>query len=186
MSAAQINNNNRMQEIIQNIEYVFGIMLVYSIIIFITLSALLGGIFASPIYAGIYIFNKMKNNCCQEKEEKDEKDEEKDEAKDKEKDEEKDEENDEKPIIDENWCNINVKNIINYQRKSQEYHSEEEEEQSEEEEEQSEEEEVLSLKIPEYICSSKSESEEESEEDNSPNDKYSLYYKQDQVDLPEN
>ena len=165
MSAAQINNNNRMQEIIQNIEYVFGIMLVYSIIIFITLSALLGGIFASPIYAGIYIFNKMKNNCCQEKEE------EKDEGK----DEEKDEEKDEKPIIDENWCNINVKNIINYQRKCQE-------EQSEEEEEQSEEEEILSLKIPEYTCSSKS----ESEEDNSPNDKYSLYYKQDQVDLPEN
>ena len=167
MSTTQTNielNNNRMNEINKTVEHIFSYILLYSVIIFTILSTILGGVIACPIYAAIYIFNKVKSNmqtsdihkleACLESETNLDSD-------------------SKKPIIDKNWCNINVKNIINYQRKSQE------EEQSEEEEEQSEE--ILSLKIPEYTCSSKS----ESEEDNSQNDKYSLHYNQPHVDLLE-
>lgn len=197
MSASEINielnNNNRMQEIIKNIDYIFGIIIYYSIIILTMLSVLLGGIFACPIYAAIYIFNKLEDKCLKKKEVEDKID----------TDVEQDQ--DKKPIIDDNWCNISEKNIINYQRKTYEKEYNESEEEDDEEDDKSEaeeddeeeaeaeddkseaESEILSLKMPECTCSSDSESESESEsEDTSPNDKYSLCYKEDQVDLTQN
>ena len=198
MSTTQTNNielnNKRMEEIMKNVEHIFGYVLIYSVMIFTILSALLGGIFACPIYAAIYIFNKLEdkylhlctsktpsksadlsdkcNSFCESLHvlEKCEGVEDKSETDDEE------QEQDKNPIIDDKWCNISVKNIINYQRKTED---------EEEEDEEEEDEEILSLKIPEYTCSSKTESEKESE-DNSPNDKYSLHYNQDQVDLHEN
>ena len=102
MSIPQTNfeNNNRMSELTKNINDIFGYILLYSVIIFTALSALLGGIVVYPIYGAIYIFNKIRTECCTsvaaeaeaEAETKPEK----------------------KPIIDENWCNVSVKNIINY------------------------------------------------------------------------
>lgn len=106
MSIPQTNfeNNNRMSELTKNINDIFGYILLYSVIIFTALSALLGGIVVYPIYGLIYIFNKIRTECCKSAaqneivaneipaETKPEK----------------------KPIIDENWCNVSVKNIINY------------------------------------------------------------------------
>ena len=102
------NNNSRMSELTKNINYIFGYVLLYSLIIFTTLSAVFGGVVVYPIYAVICIINKIREqveaviNCCKSAEQVDvnltdvnltvEK----------------------KPIIDENWCNISVKNIINY------------------------------------------------------------------------
>ena len=102
MSIPQTNfeNNNRMSELTKNINDIFGYILLYSVIIFTALSALLGGIVVYPIYGAIYIFNKIRETCC------------KSEAAEAEAEAEIVPEK--KPIIDENWCNISVKNIINY------------------------------------------------------------------------
>jgi hypothetical protein len=60
MSIPQTNfeNNNRMSELTKNINDIFGYILLYTVIIFTALSALLGGIVVYPIYGLIYIFNK--------------------------------------------------------------------------------------------------------------------------------
>ena len=108
MSIPQTNfeNNNRMSELTKNINDIFGYILLYSVIIFTALSALLGGIVVYPIYGLIYIFNKIRENCCTSANEIP--------------NEIPDEIPDEiapekKPIIDENWCNVSVKNIINFE-----------------------------------------------------------------------
>ena len=102
MSQSNIELNNKMSQIIPKIEYCFGMILVYSIIIFVTLSALFGGVILSPIYAFIFLINKIRNVFT------------------------KPEKNNlkeeppkkiiivKKPLIDETWCNISVKNIIDY------------------------------------------------------------------------
>ena len=104
MSTPQTNfeNNNRMSELTKNINDIFGYILLYSVIIFTALSALLGGIVVYPIYGAIYIFNKIRETCC------------KSEAAEAEAEAEAEIVPEKKPIIDENWCNISVKNIINY------------------------------------------------------------------------
>ena len=100
MSIPQTNfeNNNRMSELTKNINDIFGYILLYSVIIFTTISALFGGIIVYPIYGVIYIFNKIRSAAQNEIVA---------------------EENEittvKKPIIDENWCNISVKNIINFE-----------------------------------------------------------------------
>ena len=102
MTQSNIELNNKMSQIIPKIEYCFGMILVYSIIIFVTLSALFGGVILSPIYAFIFLINKIRNVFT------------------------KPEKNNlkeeppkkiiivKKPLIDETWCNISVKNIIDY------------------------------------------------------------------------
>ena len=102
MSQSNIELNNKMSQIIPKIEYCFGMILVYSIIIFVTLSALFGGVIVFPIYAFIFLINKIRNVFT------------------------KPEKNNlkeelpkkiiivKKPLIDETWCNISVKNIIDY------------------------------------------------------------------------
>jgi hypothetical protein len=107
MSIPQTNfeNNNRMSELTKNINDIFGYVLLYSVIIFTALSALLGGIVVYPVYGVIYIFNKIREHCCANEVE------------------ESAAQNEipveivpeKKPIIDENWCNISVKNIINFE-----------------------------------------------------------------------
>ena len=113
MSIPQTNfeNNNRMSELTKNINDIFGYILLYSVIIFTALSALLGGIVVYPIYGLIYIFNKIRENCCTSANEIP--------------NEIPDEIPDEiapekKPIIDENWCNVSVKNIINFENEVEE------------------------------------------------------------------
>ena len=134
MSTPQVNNNNefnnKMSQLVETTEYMIGVFLVFSIIILTTLSALFGGV-VMQIYYGIeYIFNKTKEytikvyNFCEllnniqdddailEKPVK-------------------------KPIIDECWCNLNVKNIIkNKHDLSQDEEQEEEEEDASAAEEQ--------------------------------------------------
>ena len=107
MSIPQTNfeNNNRMSELTKNINDIFGYILLYSVIIFTALSALLGGIVVYPVYGVIYIFNKIREHCCANEVE------------------ESAAQNEipveivpeKKPIIDENWCNVSVKNIINFE-----------------------------------------------------------------------
>jgi hypothetical protein len=107
MSTPQTNfeNNNRMSELTKNINDIFGYVLLYSVIIFTALSALLGGIVVYPVYGVIYIFNKIREHCCANEVE------------------ESAAQNEipveivpeKKPIIDENWCNVSVKNIINFE-----------------------------------------------------------------------
>ena len=107
MSIPQTNfeNNNKMSELTKNINDIFGYILLYSVIIFTALSALLGGIVVYPVYGVIYIFNKIREHCCANEVE------------------ESAAQNEipveivpeKKPIIDENWCNISVKNIINFE-----------------------------------------------------------------------
>jgi hypothetical protein len=104
-----------MSELTKNINDIFGYVLLYSVIIFTALSALLGGIVVYPVYGVIYIFNKIREHCCANEVE------------------ESAAQNEipveivpeKKPIIDENWCNISVKNIINFEN---EVTNEEEEE----------------------------------------------------------
>ena len=94
------NNNNRMSELTKNINDIFGYILLYTIIIFTALSALFGGLVVYPIYGVIYIFNKIRTECCKSATAEAEAEAEVAPVK--------------KPIIDENWCNVSVKNIINY------------------------------------------------------------------------
>ena len=116
MSIPQTNfeNNNRMSELTKNINDIFGYILLYTVIIFTTLSALLGGIVVYPIYRAIYIFNKIKEHCCTSASEADAS-----EAAEITSEAEEPEEPEKKPIIDENWCNISVKNIINFESEVQ-------------------------------------------------------------------
>ena len=53
-----------MSELTKNINDIFGYILLYSVIIFTALSALLGGIVVYPVYGVIYIFNKIREHCC--------------------------------------------------------------------------------------------------------------------------
>ena len=104
MSIPQTNfeNNNRMSELTKNINDIFGYILLYSVIIFTALSALLGGIVVYPIYKIIKVFNKIRETCCTSAAAKAEIEAEAETKPEK------------KPIIDENWCNVSVKNIINF------------------------------------------------------------------------
>ena len=152
MSIPQTNfeNNNRMSELTKNINDIFGYVLLYSVIIFTALSALFGRIVVYPIYKIIKVFNKIRETCCTkaeieaEAETKPEK----------------------KPIIDENWCNVSVKNIIDYTNAN---------------EIEDEIEEVLSVRKPsqEELRQFQEEEESESEsDDGSPRDRYSIgHYK---------
>ena len=183
MSSAQSNielNNNRMEEIIKNVDHIFGYVLLYSVIILTTLSAILGGVLSCPIYTALYIYKKIKANTCKKEDHNEveidahlEIDKKLQEIEVK------------KPLIDENWCNVNIKNIIDYEKENLEFTLASLEAEINLEEDIAHisanvEEEILSLKIPEVT----SESEEDtSEGDNSPKDKYSLRYKQDEVDL---
>ena len=66
MSIPQTNfeNNNRMSELTKNINDIFGYVLLYSVIIFTTLSAVFGGVVVYPIYTVICIIKKIRENCC--------------------------------------------------------------------------------------------------------------------------
>jgi hypothetical protein len=151
------NNNNRLANYAKNIDNILGYVLLYSVIIFTTISALLGGTVIYPFYLIIYILNKTKETKATKANEIAEANEIAD---------------DKNPIIDETWCNVSVKNIINYTNEVVE-----------------EEEEVLSLKKPLSEYESESEEDEEEEqneievEDNSPNDKYSCHYKPELIDF---
>ena len=182
MSIPQTNfeNNNRMSELTKNINDIFGYILLYSVIIFTALSALLGGIVVYPVYGVIYIFNKIRENCCANEVEADvnlENEITTNEVT-------NEVEPDKKPLIDENWCNISVKNIINFESEVEE---DEDVSNAEDEVELEVEEEVLSIRRPseeELRQFQKEEEEDASEADaneivnNSPNDKYSIgHYK---------
>ena len=106
----ELNNNARMSELTKNINDIFGYILLYSVIIFTTLSALLGGIVVYPIYGVIYIFNKIREHCCANEVEANEV-----EANEVATDVNLQVDSEKKPIIDENWCNVSVKNIINFE-----------------------------------------------------------------------
>ena len=96
-------SNTKLNNIILKTERIFGNILLYSVIIFTTLSALFGGVIFSPIYALIIVINKVRGfykkpeiiNLKKEPPQtkiivvK-------------------------KPLIDETWCNLSVKNIIDY------------------------------------------------------------------------
>ena len=102
-------SNTKLNNIILKTERIFGNILLYSVIIFTTLSALFGGVIFSPIYALIIVINKVRGfykkpeiiNLKKEPPQtkiiivK-------------------------KPLIDETWCNLSVKNIIDYDE-SEEY-----------------------------------------------------------------
>jgi hypothetical protein len=133
MSIPQTNfeNNNRMSELTKNINDIFGYILLYTVIIFTTLSALLGGIVVYPIYGLIYIFNKTKAICCTSEAQNEiaaatneiasEAEASESEASESEADENEIAREPEKtPIIDENWCNVSVKNIINFESEAEE------------------------------------------------------------------
>ena len=186
MSIPQTNfeNNNRMSELTKNINDIFGYVLLYSVIIFTTLSAVFGGVVVYPIYTVICIFNKIKAICCTNAVEASEAQNEipaeiePDEI-----------EPDKKPIIDENWCNVSVKNIINFESEVSSANEIVVEDISNAEDEV---EEVLSIRRPseeELKQFQKEEEEDEEEEaeasaseaeadDYSPKDKYSIgHYK---------
>jgi hypothetical protein len=89
-----------MSELTKNINYIFGYVLLYSVIIFTTLSAVFGGVVVYPIYAVICIIKKIRENCRKNEIQSEE--------------EVKVVQTKKKPIIDENWCNVSIKNIINF------------------------------------------------------------------------
>jgi hypothetical protein len=127
MSIPQTNfeNNNRMSELTKNINDIFGYILLYTVIIFTALSALLGGIVVYPIYGLIYIFNKTKAICCTSEAQNEIASEAQNEIASEAQNEIASEaqaevaEPDKKPIIDENWCNVSVKNIINFESEAE-------------------------------------------------------------------
>ena len=102
MTQSNIELNNKMSQIIPKIEYCFGMILVYTVIIFVALSTLFGGVIVFPIYGLIILINKIKkmytkpeiNNVKEEPP--------------------KTNIIVKKPLIDETWCNLSVKNIIDY------------------------------------------------------------------------
>ena len=183
----ELNNNARMTELTKYINHIFGYVLLYTVIIFTTLSALFGGVVVYPIYAVICIIKKIREKCCTSASEA---------TNEATSNEVEEAEAVKKPIIDETWCNISVKNIINY---TSEVTNEVEENEVEENEiaEASEvtnevvalvnlEEEILSIRRPseeelKQFQEQEEESEDESEaeaEDSSPYDKYSIgHYK---------
>ena len=102
MTQSNFELNNKMTQIIPMIEYCFGMILFYIVMIFVTLSALFSGVIVFPIYGLIILINKIRkmytkpeiNNVKEETPKtviivK-------------------------KPLIDETWCNLNIKNIIDY------------------------------------------------------------------------
>jgi hypothetical protein len=193
-----------MSELTKNINYIFGYVLLYSVIIFTTLSAVFGGVVVYPIYAVICIIKKIRSVIqCYKSAASNEVEEVSNEV------EEVEEEAVKKPIIDENWCNISVKNIINYTSEATVVNSEADASEADASEadaseatdvnsseaevedisnaevvnssEAEVEEEILSIRRPsEEELRKKEEEENESEADaneivdNSPNDKYSI------------
>ena len=196
MSIPQTNfeNNNKMSELTKNINDIFGYILLYSVIIFTALSALLGGIVVYPVYGVIYIFNKIREHCCANEVEADvnlENEITTNEVT-------NEVEPDKKPLIDENWCNISVKNIINFESEVEDISNAEDEVAVENEIATDAvvnlvEEEVLKIRRPseeelrqfqkeeeEDISNAEDEAEDasEAEDDYSPKDKYSIgHYK---------
>ena len=214
MSIPQTNfeNNNRMSELTKNINDIFGYILLYTVIIFTTLSALLGGIVVYPIYGLIYIFNKTKAICCTSEAQNEIAADENEIASESEASESEADENEiarepeKTPIIDENWCNISVKNIINYTSEATDVNSEADASEAEVEDisntevvnsseadasEAEVEEEILSIRRPseeelrqfqkeeeEDISNAESEADASEADDYSPKDKYSIgHYK---------
>jgi small-conductance mechanosensitive channel len=178
-------NNERMAQLIKSIEHILGYVLVYSVIIFTTISALLGGIVVYPIYGVLYILKKIKATCCKSAAEAEA---EATEAATETTDKSAAEEQVNKPIIDENWCNVSIKNIINYTNEiadANEIANEIENEIADANEIADEIEEILSVRKPsqEELRQFQEEEEEsdtsESEaDDGSPRDKYSIgHYK---------
>ena len=98
------NNNARMSELTKNINEIFGYILLYTIIILTTLSALFGGLVVYPIYGVIYMFNRIREHCCKiaSQETTSSAEAETTIAV-------------KKPLIDETWCNVSIKNIINFE-----------------------------------------------------------------------
>ena len=102
MTQSNIELNNKMSQIIQKTEYYFGMILFYTVIIFTVLSTLFGGVIMFPIYGLIFLINKIRkmykkpeiNNLKEEPP--------------------KTKIIIKKPLIDETWCNLSVKNIIDY------------------------------------------------------------------------
>jgi hypothetical protein len=165
MSTPQVNNNNefnnRMSQLVETTEYMIGVFLVFSIIILTTLSALFGGV-VMQIYYGIeYIFNKTKEytikvyNFCELLNNIDD-------------DDAILERPVKKPIIDECWCNLNVKNIIKNERDLSP--AEEDEEEDEEDEEDDEEDEEYQEEDED--ASAADEEDEEYQEDTDDDEEY--------------
>ena len=102
MSQSNIELNNKMSQIIPKIEYCFGMILLYTVIIFTMLSTLFGGVIMFPIYGLIFLINKIRKmyTKLEKKNLKEEPPKTKIIVK--------------KPLIDETWCNLSVKNIIDY------------------------------------------------------------------------
>ena len=106
------NNNARMSELTKNINEIFGYILLYTIIILTTLSALFGGLVVYPIYGVIYMFNRIREHCCKIASQ------ETTSAAEAETTSVAEAETTiavKKPLIDETWCNVSIKNIINFE-----------------------------------------------------------------------
>jgi hypothetical protein len=164
MSATQIKNEfNRMTELAANIQNTFVLVLVYTVIIATMMSALLGGVVMQAYYGIEFIFNLIpgvynalskfyeasfdydntyKNNDDNNNNKKTIK----------------------KPLIDESWCNVSVKNIINYEEEEDdEVEVEDEDEEEDEDEVEDEEDEVEDDEVEDEILSHKEISELEEE-----------------------
>ena len=154
------NNNARMSELTKNINEIFGYILLYTIIILTTLSALFGGLVVYPIYGVIYMFNRIREHCCKiaSQETTSAAEAETTIAV-------------KKPLIDETWCNVSIKNIINFESEVTNEVADANEVAVEE---------ILSIRRPseEELKQFQEEEDASSEEDNSPRDKYSIgHYK---------
>ena len=102
----------------KTIEDTIGYVLVFTIIIISTLSGLLCGVVMPLYYVVEFIFNKIKKYIAPKEEapkEEAPKEEVKEEVKEEEEEEVKEEkvkEEEVKEIIDDTWCNVSAKNII--------------------------------------------------------------------------
>ena len=97
----------------KTIEDTIGYVLVFTIIIISTLSGLLCGVVMPLYYVVEFIFNKIKKYIAPKEEAP--KEEVKEEVKEEEEEEVKEEkvkEEEVKEIIDDTWCNVSAKNII--------------------------------------------------------------------------
>ena len=169
----ELNNNARMSELTKNINDIFGYILLYSVIIFTTLSALLGGIVVYPIYGVIYIFNKIREHCCANEVEANEV-----EANEVATDVNLQVDSEKKPIIDENWCNVSVKNIINFESEVDISNADISNADISNADISNAEEEVLSIRRPSEEELKEEEEDESDANDYSPRDKYSIgHYK---------
>ena len=162
------NNNARMSELTKNINEIFGYILLYTIIILTTLSALFGGLVVYPIYGVIYMFNRIREHCCKIASQ------ETTSASEAETTSVAEAETTiavKKPLIDETWCNVSIKNIINFESEVTNEVADVNEVAVEE---------ILSIRRPseEELKQFQEEEDASSEEDNSPRDKYSIgHYK---------